>query len=395
MASLWRTRPFPIIWTVGLFQEIAFSLMVNLPGRLYELGIEESGIGIAYSMSALAALLLRPWFGRVLDVVHRRTVLRVAGVGNIVAIAALAVIDESGLLLWGAFLLQRIVQVFLYTTALTYAADAVPVGLRTQGLALFGLSGLMPIAFANLIGDALLRLGGYPGVIAAAGASSLIAWGLVWRLPLLPVLGERPRRSFWAVAIQRDMLPLWWITLTFSMGMETVFTFIRTYIDTVGISTMGTFFVVYGGTATLTRMLGGSRYDALPHRPMVVFGVAIQGIGLALVAFANGVAMVLSGALLMGLAHGGVFPILSSEVVSRARTAERGSAVAMFTSLFDAALLIVAPLGGFLIEWAGYTRGFSTVAAILVAGAAVYAAWDRRLVASTRAEEPAAAGEVV
>lgn len=395
MASLWRTRPFPIIWTVGLFQEIAFSLMVNLPGRLYELGIEESGIGIAYSMSALAALLLRPWFGRVLDVVHRRTVLRVAGVGNIVAIAALAVIDESGLLLWGAFLLQRIVQVFLYTTALTYAADAVPVGLRTQGLALFGLSGLMPIAFANLIGDALLRLGGYPGVIAAAGVSSLIAWGLVWGLPLLPVLGERPRRSFWAVAIQRDMLPLWWITLTFSMGMETVFTFIRTYIDTVGISTMGTFFVVYGGTATLTRMLGGSRYDALPHRPMVVFGVAIQGIGLALVAFANGVAMVLSGALLMGLAHGGVFPILSSEVVSRARTAERGSAVAMFTSLFDAALLIVAPLGGFLIEWAGYTRGFSTVAAILVAGAAVYAAWYRRLVASTRAEEPAAAGEVV
>jgi len=380
---------------VGLFQEIAFSLMVNLPGRLYELGITESGIGLAYSMSALAALLLRPWFGRILDVVHRRTVLRIAGVGNIVAIAVLAVVDGSGAMLWAAFLLQRIVQVFLYTTALTYAADAVPVGLRTQGLALFGLSGLIPIAFANLIGDALLRVGGYPGVIAAAGVSSSIAWGLVWRLPALPVLGERPRRSFWAVAIQKNMLPLWWITLTFSMGMETVFTFIRTYIDTVGLSTMGTFFAVYGGMATLTRAFGGSRYDAVPHRPLVVVGVATQGIGLSLVAFADGVAMVLIGAFLMGTAHGAVFPVLSSEVVSRARTAERGSAVAMFTSLFDAALLIVAPLGGFLIDSAGYTRGFSTVAAILVAGAVVYVVWDRRLQATTRAAEPTAAHEVV
>src|SRR5690606_4387428 len=127
---------------------------------------------------------------------------------------------------------------------------------------------------------------------------------------------------------------------------------------------------------------------APPCRARGVSGVAGRVIGRAPAAVGDCVAMVLGGAVLMGLAHGAVFPILSSEVVSRARTAERGSAMAMFTSLFDAALLIVAPLGGFLIDWAGYARGFSTVAAILVAGSALYAVWDRRLVAAQRRQEP-------
>lgn len=382
MRSLFRTPPFATIWMVGLFQEISFSLLVNLPGRLYQLGITESGIGVAYAMTALAALLLRPWFGRVLDVVHRRTVLRVAGVANIAAIAVLAFVDATGTALWIAFLVQRIVQVLLYTTALTYAADALPVGLRTQGLAVFGLSGLAPMAVSNLAGDALIVVADYPGVLLAAAVSSVAAWILVWRLPLLPVLGERPRRSFWAVAVQRDMLPLWWITLMFSMGMETLLTFMRTYVDSRRIGSLGAFFAVYGGMAVLARLGGGSRYDALPHRLVIVLGVVAQGVGLNLLALANNTATMLAGAFLMGLAHGGVFPILSSQVVARARTAERGSAVATFTSLFDGALLVVAPVVGFLIDWGGYGPAFSTLGVVLAFGAAVYAAWDRRLVAA-------------
>lgn len=378
---LFRTPPFVLVWMVGFFQEVAFFLLVNLPGRLHELGIGETGIGLAYSGSALAAILLRPLIGRILDAVHRRTVLRTAGVANIMAISVLALADTTGPALWGAFLAQRVLEILLFTTLLTYCADSLPDHLRTQGLAVFGLSGLIPIATSNLAGDPLIAAAGYRGVFLTAAGCALTSWSLVWRLPLLPVIGRRPRRNFWAVVGQRDMIPLWWITLIFSMGLETLLTFMRTYIDTRGIGSLGAFFAVYGGLAVVTRLGGGSRYDRLPHRTVTVLAVLAQAMGLGLVAFAPGTSTLVAGAALLGAAHGIAFPILSSEVIRRARTAERGSAMAMFTSVMDMALLGVAPVVGLLIDVTDYRAAFSTVGVMLALGAAVYLLWDRRLMA--------------
>lgn len=380
MGRLFRTAPFPAVWAVGFFQEVAFFLLVNLPGRFHELGISEAGIGLAYSTSAVTALLLRPWFGRALDVFHRRTILRVGGAASVTVIALLATIDGAGPLLWVAFIGQRLLGILLFTTLLTYAADSLPPELRTQGLAVFGLSGLIPIATSNLLGDALIRMAGYPAVIAAAAGAGAISWALVWRLPLLPVLGRRPRRSFWAVVAQRDMLPLWWITLMFAMALETLFTFMRTYVDSRQLGGLGLFFGLYGGMAVLTRIFGGNRYDRLPHRLVTVVAILGQAAGLGLVAVAADSLTLAAGAAVLGVAHGAVFPVLSSQVVARARTAERGSAIATFTSIFDIGLVAVAPAVGVLIELAGYDVAFSSVACLLAVGALVYLMWDRRIV---------------
>lgn len=378
MLRLFRTPPFASVWLVGFLQEMGFFLLVNLPGRLQQLGLSEAGIGVAYSASALSALVLRPYFGRILDVVHRRTVLRTVGLANIAFIAALAVIDIAGPLLWTAFLAQRVAQMLLFTTLLTYSADAIAPEHRTEGLAVLGLSGLIPLSTANLLGDGLIESVGYSAVLWAAAAACAASWALVWRLPLLPVLGKRPRRSFWAAAIQRDMLPVWWITLMFAFGMETVFTFMRTYVTSRQVGSLALFFGVYGVAAILTRLGGGSRYDRMPHRAVTVTAVTVQGIGLMLVGGAGNLAMLAGGAVLLGTAHGIVFPILSSQVVGRARTAERGSAVAMFTSVIDVGLLVVAPVVGFLIDGRGYGLAFSTVGLVLIGGAFLYLVWDRR-----------------
>ena len=39
MVRLFRTPPFPTVFAIGFFQEVAFFLLVNLPGRLQQLGI--------------------------------------------------------------------------------------------------------------------------------------------------------------------------------------------------------------------------------------------------------------------------------------------------------------------------------------------------------------------
>ena len=386
---------FAKVFAAALLQEVSFFLMVHFPGYLDGLGITEATIGILYAAAALLALVFRPTLGRVLDLTHRRTVLLVTGMINAAVILGLAATVAWGPVLWALFLIQRVMQIAVFTTMMTYGADSLPIEHRTQGLALFGLAGLFPVALGGVAGDLVIDAFGFSALFVLAAAASLSAWFLVWRLPVLPILGRRPRRGFWFALAQRNLLPLWWATLCFSIGLETLFTFTRTYVADRGVGSTGLFFGIYGLVAAAMRIFGGRYYDRIPQRPFVVGALTGYAIGLALMAVAGSVPVLAAAAVTAGMAHGAVFPILTSQVVNRARTAERGSAMSIFTSIFDIALLVAAPVVGVLIDGSGYRSAFSLVSLALGFGAVVYAIWDRRLFAS-EADVPAlsaAAGE--
>jgi predicted MFS family arabinose efflux permease len=129
------------------------------------------------------------------------------------------------------------------------------------------------------------------------------------------------------------------------------------------------------------RIFGGRYYDRFPQRQFVVGALVSYSFGLAILALAGSVSLLVVAAVFAGVAHGAVFPVLTSQVVARARTAERGSAMSIFTSIFDVALLLAAPTVGLLIDGFNYRVAFGSVAIALGVGAAVYAIWDRRMVA--------------
>jgi predicted MFS family arabinose efflux permease len=127
--------------------------------------------------------------------------------------------------------------------------------------------------------------------------------------------------------------------------------------------------------AVATRLLSGTFDTAAPRRTVAI-GVVGLGLAMGLLALAAGPILVLVGAALGGAAHGVVFPVLSSEVVSRARTSERGSAVATFTSVFDLAILGLVPVVGFAIDVSGYPTAFGAVSVSMLIGSAIYVRWD-------------------
>lgn len=379
MRELFGIPAYALVWVVGLFQGIGFFLLVNVPGRFLELGLTEGAIGLVYSLAAVAGLAIRPVLGRTLDVVHRRTVIRAAGFVNVIAVLGLAITASAGPLLYGWFVLTRASQVVIFTATLVYAADTLPLHLRTRGLAIFGLSGLIPIGVSNLMGDRIIAAAGYSVAIGTSAVLALIAAVLVWWLPALPVMGERARRSFWAALTQPDLRVVWFITLVFAMGTESLFAFMRTFVEThPDVGTLGVFFGVYGGLAVITRLANGKRFDSVAPRRTAALGVAGLGLAMLLLSMATGQVGFLTAAALGGAAHGVVFPVLSAMVVGRARTSERGSAVATFTSIFDVAILGMVPVVGFLIDVSGYTTAFASVGVAMIVGSMVYQAWDSR-----------------
>jgi predicted MFS family arabinose efflux permease len=373
---------FPKLFAAAVLQELSFALMVHFPGYLEGLGISEATFGILYAASAVVALALRPAFGKLLDLTHRRTILLYGGAINALLVMSLAFTNMWGPSLWAVFLGHRVVQIGLFTAILTYAADAIPEEKRTQGLAIYGLSGLLPLALAGVLGDLVISAFGFDGLFIVSSLSMLGSFLLVRQLPTLALMVRSPRRGFFHAFLQRNLLPIWWITLSFTVGMETVFTFTRTFVSDRGVGSTGIFFAVYGLSAVVTRIVGGRSYDRIPARSIVVVAIGAYGAALLVLGQAESILPFVIAAAVSGSAHGAVFPVLSSSVVHRARLSERGSAMSIFTSIFDVALLLSAPLFGNLVENFSYTAAFSVIGFFLIFGGTVYAIWDKRMVAA-------------
>ncbi len=372
------TPVFTVVWIAGLLQEQAWSLMIHFPGHLSDLGASETRIGLLYSLSAVFGLLLRPALGRVMDNLGRRPVLLASGLGNAAALAILTVAASLNWFLATVFVVHRVLQIALFTALLTLSADVLPESRRTQGLAIYGLAGLIPLATGGALGDLLLDIGGFDVLFASAALLSIASWLLILRVPVYPTgAAGGPRRGFWAALRQANLLPVWWLTLLFAVGLEALFTFIRTFVDERQVGSVGMFFLVYGGVAIAVRIMTSGRLDAARQLPLVAGAMGAYATGFFVIAGASVSTEFAAGASLLGLGHGLLFPIISAQVVSRARESERGSAMAIFTSLFDVAVLTAAPAVGAIIDWRGYAAAFNTVGVFLVAGIAVYVAWER------------------
>jgi predicted MFS family arabinose efflux permease len=275
----------------------------------------------------------------------------------------------------------------LFASLFALAAEIVPPSRRIEGIALFGVSGMLPIGLGGFVGDLLLaggdQGGSYPRLFAVSFVFSLAALGLSLPLRDPPRDPGPPRRGIVAALLQRDLVPLWISGAGFATALAAFFTFLKTFVIATQVGSVGLFFGAYSAGAIGLR-LGFARVPERvgPKRALFpALGAMIAGLILLPLAWSS--AAVAVAGTLCGLGHGFTFPILLALVVTRARPSERGAALAIYTALFDAGILAGGPLLGAVIDAAGYTAMFFTAAGLVILAAGVLAVWDRGRPGST------------
>jgi MFS family permease len=374
------SRRFLLAALANALLNLSAFLFVHLPGFLQQLGAGEAEIGRIMAGQAVGAIIAWPLVGRVMDRRGRRVVI-LAGVGLFVAVVGLYLaIDGLGPYVYAVRVLDGVATAMFYTGLFTYAADLVPAARRTEGLAIFGVSGLLSLALGALSGDIILAYATYRELFRAALV--LAAIGLMVCLSLRDVPSAHadravPPRHVLVTAAERDLLSVWIATFTFFVGVVAVFSFMKTYVAATAVGGVGAFFSAYAGVAVALRIFFGWLPDRLGPRRML--GIAMSGyaIGFLVLSTARGEASVLAAALLCGAGHGYTFPVLFSLVVARARPQERGAAAAFFTMLDWLALLVAGPVVGYLIERTGYGAAFMTLALLLAIGIGMFYSLDR------------------
>jgi len=384
-ASTQRDRllsgPFVLVSLSNFFQGIAFNLFLHFPGFLSELGAREAQIGLLFGLSSVASIAARPKLGQVMDTRGRRGVILVGNALHVVALALYLTVHTLGPWIYFVRILHGLAVAILFTVLFTYAADCVPEKRRMQGLMLFGVSGMLPIALGGLLGDALLARADFSLLFQVALGLAILAALLALPLPEMSTPAsanaEEAPVGFRKVLVQPQLVTVWGLTAIFSIALAAMFTFLRTFVDASGIGSVGGFFGAYASVAVTLRVVAGWLPDRVGAKRVLYPALATLAAGFLLLAFASSNRDVLVAGALCGAGHGYTFPLLFGMVVSRARTADRGSAMAIYTALFDVGVLIGGPLLGFVIEIRGYTEMFITAAALVTIGTVIFAVADR------------------
>jgi len=362
-----------------LLMGITFALFIHYAGFLSRLGADEVTIGLIVGTGSIGSLVVRPYVGRLMDRLGRRPLIHAGNLINVVSLGLLTTVTSLSWWIYALTIAHGIAEAILFTALTTYGADIVPADRRTEGLALFGVSGQLPIALGGLLGDLLLRDNDYRTlfwVAAGIGGFALLA---ALPLPETRRSDMDPARGFFFAITQQGMSPLWLLSAAFALALVSYFTFLKTFVESTGVGSVGTFFAVYSVTAILLRVVGNRVPGRFGEQRVLVISLLSLAGGTFLLASAQTATAVTVAGIACGAGHGYAFPILYSLVVTRSSDADRGAALSGFLSFFPLAGLLGAPALGWTIRHFGYPTMYTAVGVVTVAVVAIYVVRERQV----------------
>jgi MFS family permease len=374
------TKNFALLVTAHFLQALAYSSMMLLPLYLQHLGATRTEIGIIMATAAVSGLLTRPAVAWSLDTLGRKPTLVTGTVILVAGMSLIGAVDGLGPMIYLARVVIGAGIGILFAAYFTYAADLVPPARRTEGLALFGISGLLPLLinpFADRIGISPPDLRWFLPVVGGVVSLGLIA------LVFLPetagaARADRNMRDALVALRQRPLWPVWFATVMFAALVAVFATFATVAAERRGVANAPSMWLSYALGAVTVRLLGSRVPDRVGPSNLVAPALGTYVVALLLASGADSLGDFMLAALAAGVGHGYCFPVLASQVVTRSPETFRGSALALFTGLWVASELVGSPAFGAFADRHGDSAMFIAAAASGIVCLAMWSLLEHR-----------------
>ena len=136
---------------------------------------------------------------------------------------------------------------------------------------------------------------------------------------------------------------------------------------------VGVLAAVYPATWGFGQLITGALSDLTGRKPLIVWGMWIQAVGIGVIALARGFAGFAAAAVLLGIGTAMVYPTLLAAIGDVAHPAWRASAVGVYRLWRDLGYAIGAVLAGVTADWFGLSAALWLVAGLTFASGVVSA----------------------
>ncbi len=373
---------FAGLLAVVLLNFIAFGAAVPVLPRLVEHRLHgpDLSVGAAFAVSAIVALLVRPYVGRLAQRAGGRTVMAagacgaaLVGVGYAIAASLPGGLGLTGLLLTRA--LMGLCEAAVFTSGSLWVVVLAPEERRGRFVGLYGLAMWSGWTVGPVAGELLRSHAGYGAVWTLHVVLPLAAALLVLRLPARPAdAGQVTRR----LLPRPVVLPGTALALA-AAGYSALSGFVVLLLESRGIGGGSLALSLFGAAYVGVRLVAGGLPDRTGAGRVAVACGLTEAAGLLIIAASSTLWAASLGALVMGAGFTLLYPSLALLAINRTTPEERGAALGAYTSFWDLGL----GAGGLLT---GAVATFGYPAVFVVAAVAAVAASATGLLAGTRSQ---------
>ncbi len=344
-------------------------------------------MGLVLSGYVVAALIVRPFSGFIVDTFDRKRVLAICFFCFFILFTGYI---GAGTLLM--FAIVRTLHGFPFGAVTvansTVAIDALPSSRRNEGIGFYGLSNNLAMAFAPSIGIWIYQ---------ATDNFTLLFWiALVTALTgfvTVSTIKTRKReavRRKQPISLDRFFLTRAWLLalniVCFGLCWGIMSNYVAIYgKEVLGITDgTGIFFMILSIGLFLSRIQGSKALAKGKIVENAAVGVVLSLAGFFLFALIEeGWAYYVSAALI-GLGNGHMYPAFLNMFIKLARNEQRGTANSSILTAWDVGMGLGIITGGFLLEYISYAAAFWGAAIVQGAGTFLFFFFTRRFFSERR-----------
>jgi MFS family permease len=352
------TRSFLSVFMANLLIFTAFYLLLpTLPLYLInDLKIGSSYTGIVLAAYTIAALIIRPVTGFMIDIHGRKWIY-------LVSLPVFSILFGGYMFAFtlGGMILLRILQGFVWgvttTSGNTLAVDLVPSSRRGEGLSYYGLSSTIPMAIGPLIGLWLVLDGNYNRMFISSVILSLIGFIIAMGIKYPAIISSKAAFSIRNL-FERSALPSAIILILNMISYGGLVSFLSLYVKETRVGDAGLFFLIYAIGIAITRMFSGRLFDRQGPMKLTVLAFGMLILGFFLLSVVHNQAGFFGSAFCLGIGGGIVLPTLQAMVNNMVEPQRRGATNSTLFTALDLGIGVGMALTGFLASRIGLSNTF-------------------------------------
>ncbi len=333
----------------------------------------DATVGLVMGSFSVSTLVLRPYVGRLVDR-HGRRRLLVGGAAAFAMVVAGHALATTIPVLVGLRLLLGAAEAFFFVAGFAALADLAPPGRAGEALSFNSLSLYLGVALGPLLGETLLRVGGFGLAWAGGTALAGIAVALALRVP---ETGDRSSDAEPSAWIQRRAVGPGLGLFAGVAGMSVFFAYVSLHADALGLRSASTVLLVFGVVVVVCRVAFARLPDRLPALPLSAGSLALSAVALTWVALSRDGIGLVSAAVLLAMGVAFLTPATFVAIFASVPPSERGAAAATASIFIDLGLGGGPLMAGLAVAQGELSAAFAAgagmagVGAVAMAGLAV------------------------